>query len=326
MREAGWMCLSAAVFLSCLAIGACAARGDAEHFTDAKRDFVGVDYEMYYAILDAYASILDRVPSEAELQAQKVRLQSDDQYDIPRLQLALRASDEYRRLVGLQKNSTLSAAEGVVTETQLRNKLAAMYTKVTGSAADPGTLDFLYAKFMDSGMNDAYVTALIENIGTASATGSGAGAGGSGAGAGGSGAGAGGVIGRVEDAATSFAKQLGVNGGGGGASATNAAAVAAAAAEIKALLATSCAASNGSPEGDRSACNAAAGRIHARDLAAAGYKSGPPLGSWTMPVPIQAPTCVGAKGTKALALPTQTELLGTPLQDVADETGNMNLY
>lgn len=125
---------------------------------------VGVDYERMYAVVAAYRRILERAPSEDELQRMQVRLAGEDTFDVAKLETELRESAEYRRLVGLQKNSVYGEIDAVVSETALKNKLADIYTRITGLKIDTVAMDFLYSRYRHSALNDAYITALIQQM------------------------------------------------------------------------------------------------------------------------------------------------------------------
>ena len=135
-----------------------------EHFEQPA--YTGADYESYYAIVSAYRRVLERAPTEDEMQRARVRLSTDAEFDIPALETSLRASEEFRRLVGLQKNASLANVDGIVTESSLRAKISDIYSRITGQVPDEVTADFLYARYRHTNLSDAYITALIQQMAT----------------------------------------------------------------------------------------------------------------------------------------------------------------
>lgn len=126
--------------------------------------FTGIDYERLYAVATAFRRILERPPSEEELQKYQNKLSLDPEFDVPALETHLRQSAEYKRLVGLQKNSTLAEIGGVVSEQAIRGKLVDIYTRITGQKPDGVTMDLLYSRYRHTNLSDAYITALIQQM------------------------------------------------------------------------------------------------------------------------------------------------------------------
>lgn len=133
-----------------------------EHFADPQ--YTGIDYERLYAITTAFRRVLERPPTEDELQRFKSKLSLDPEFDVPALENALRQSAEYKRLVGLQKNSSLANVDGVVSEQAIRGKLSDMHVRITGSKPDDITMELLYSRYRHTNLSDAYITALIQQI------------------------------------------------------------------------------------------------------------------------------------------------------------------
>jgi hypothetical protein len=92
------------------------------------------------------------------------KLAYDPEFDVSTLERELRASDEFKRLTGMQKNSTFAEIDSVVSESSLRSKLADMYFRITGSQVDDVTMEFLYSRYRHTSLNDAYITALIQQM------------------------------------------------------------------------------------------------------------------------------------------------------------------
>lgn len=139
-----------------------AVKRRAEHFGEPA--FEGIDYERYYLVVAAFRRILERPPTKEELERNRHRLAMDPDFDAGALETALRDTDEYRRLVGLQKNTTTADLEGALTEDAVRKKVSELYTRVTGKAPDGTDLQFLYERYRKSDLNDAYITALVEQM------------------------------------------------------------------------------------------------------------------------------------------------------------------
>jgi len=134
----------------------------AEHFEQPA--YTGIDYERLYAITTVFRRVLERPPTEAELQAYRGKLSLDPDFDIPALETELRQTAEFKRLVGIQKNSTMAEVDGVVSEQAIRGKLADIYNRITGEAIDDVTMDLLYARYRHTNLSDAYITALIQQM------------------------------------------------------------------------------------------------------------------------------------------------------------------
>jgi hypothetical protein len=143
--------------------------GSTEHFEQP--EYTGIDYERLYAITTAFRRVLERPPTEAELQEYKNKLSLDPEFDIPALEVHLRQSAEFKRLVGTQKNSTLAEIDGVVSEQAIRGKLADMYTRITGQTIDDVTMELLYSRYRHTNLSDAYITALIQQMADVSKSG-----------------------------------------------------------------------------------------------------------------------------------------------------------
>lgn len=143
-----------------------------EHLENVERfeqpAYTGIDYERLYAITSAFRRVLERPPTEAELQEYKNKLSLDPEFDIPALEVRLRQSAEFKRLVGTQKNSTLAEVDGVVSEQAIRGKLADMYNRITGQTVDDVTMELLYSRYRHTNLSDAYITALIQQMNSAS--------------------------------------------------------------------------------------------------------------------------------------------------------------
>ena len=137
-------------------------RGSPEGFE--QRKYTGIDYERLYAVTTAFRRVLERPPTEAELQEYESKLSLDPEFDVPALETHLRQSAEYKRLTGMQKNSTLSEVGGVVSEAAIRGKLAGMYEQIVGHPADDVTMDLLYSRYRHTNLSDAYITALIQQM------------------------------------------------------------------------------------------------------------------------------------------------------------------
>lgn len=133
-----------------------------EQFENA--ELTGVDIEQMYAIVAAYRRVLERPPTEDELQRARHKIGMDPDFDIPALEIALRGSEEYRRLVGIQKNVKFSELGVEATESMIRGKLYDMYKSITGNEPDGVTMDFLYSRYRHTNLSDAYVTALIQQM------------------------------------------------------------------------------------------------------------------------------------------------------------------
>jgi hypothetical protein len=134
----------------------------AEHFEQPA--YTGIDYERLYAITTVFRRVLERPPTEAELQEYRGKLSLDPDFDIPALETELRQTPEFKRLVGIQKNSTLAEVDGVVSEQAIRGKLADIYNRITGQAIDDVTMDLLYSRYRHTNLSDAYITALIQQM------------------------------------------------------------------------------------------------------------------------------------------------------------------
>jgi hypothetical protein len=156
---------------SCIAIACIAAflmwmrvtgPGAAEHF--AQPQYTGIDYERLYAVATAFRRVLERPPTEAELQKYEGQLSMDPEFDVPSLETHLRQSAEYKRLVGVQKNSTLAEVGGVVSEQAIRGKISDMYFRITGQKADGVTMELLYSRYRHTNLSDSYLTALIQQM------------------------------------------------------------------------------------------------------------------------------------------------------------------
>ena len=140
-----------------------------EQFTQP--GFTGIDYERLYAVSTAFRRVLERPPTEAELQLYENKLSLDPEFDVPALEVYLRQTAEYKRLVGMQKNSSFAEIDGVVSEQAIRGKLADMYFRITGQKADDVTMELLYSRYRHTNLSDAYITALIQQMADVSGTG-----------------------------------------------------------------------------------------------------------------------------------------------------------
>jgi hypothetical protein len=123
-----------------------------------------VDYEIFFTIVNSYKTVLDRPPSEAEIQMQKARLSDDKDFTVMKMEASLRQSAEYQRLVALQKNTVFADLEGLLTERQLIDLIKTRYAKVAGHEPDDKTLEFLLDRYRKSQLDDVYLQALIENV------------------------------------------------------------------------------------------------------------------------------------------------------------------
>ena len=137
------------------------SEGFVEKASQSTPQLVGIQYERYYAVITAYRRVLERPPTEDELQRMTMRIGSDPEFDVASLEQELRHSPEYRRLTGMQKNTMYSELDDVVSEKALKTKLTDMYKRVTGQEIDDVTMDFLFARYRHSSLNDAYITALM---------------------------------------------------------------------------------------------------------------------------------------------------------------------
>lgn len=304
----------------------------------------GIDYEIFHSIVNSYRTILDRPPSEAEVQMQLGRLSHDKVYTVMKMDQSLRQSAEYRRLVALQKNTVHADFEGVVSDRQTIEIVKARYMKIAGHEPDETTLKFLLEKYRKSQLDDVYLQALIENVtmtpmaasGYVGPTGPGSPKTGSGSRNGASDS----VSNSIDrtsdsDAAERLYSILGLD-----------------EATVKAILAGDDAVTRKALEAARlerqkdgcaisqrcsltknmtpdqvadyvkdgaqrdmkiQACNYAKVQ-RAQELANAGLKPGRPVGSWTMPEQSRTPVCIGGK-SDPVALNSQTALLGTLLED-----------
>lgn len=126
--------------------------------------YAGIDYERLFAIVTAFRRVLERPPTEEELQKYRNKLSLDPEFDVPALETELRQSAEYKRLVGAQKNSNLAAIDGVVSEAAIRGKLRDMYFRIAGQNPDDVTMDLLYSRYRHTNLSDAYITALIQQM------------------------------------------------------------------------------------------------------------------------------------------------------------------
>jgi hypothetical protein len=275
----------------------------------------GVDYEVYFAIVDTYQRVLDRAPSESELQEQRNRLETDAKYDVPALERVLRSSAEYRRLVALQKNLVHSELEGLLTEQQILAKVRSMYLEATGEAPDDATLQFLLERYRASQLDDASLTALIENIGGPGGRPS----------AHGSEAALYEKLGMTKEQVASLLD--GVVGVRSGERACE-----------KKLACPSGRGDDGSPDAlmaamsarnrdeMRSLCKAGTRADRDAELRRAGFGPGDPVGSWTGARPIHPPVCMNGSPGSFSPSQSQTALIGTLLQDAAQTGVNMNLF
>lgn len=303
----------------------------------------GVDYEVFFAIVRAYKGILDRPPSETELQTQRERLESDASFDVPALERALRTTPEYRRLVALQKNLVYPEMEGLVTEQQIRAKVSSMYLATTGSTPDATTMEFLLDRYRQSQLNDAQLQALIESI---YGIGAGKGVGAEAVASGGVD-----VDGANQTAEEALYGKLGLTAGeiarivasvgpGGGAGVGTAGSLdsgAGGACPGRQPPACTRPSDDGSPDDlmaavrqrgldeVRAMCRSNARSDRDAELARAGYGPGDPIGSWTMPKPLTTPVCIASRPAEVRPDRSQTALIGTLLDDAAG-TQNMNLF
>lgn len=312
----------------------------------------GVDYELFFSIVNAYKTVLDRPPSEAEIQMQKARLSNDPKFDIARLEATLRQSGEYRRLVALQRNTVYAELEGTMTDRQVLDKVMEMYREVAGNEPDDATTAFLLERYRKSRLDDVYLRALIENITMAPRGGQEQYVGPDGPGeprASAADAGSGSDLqamialydklgidttalkaGRVDPAA--FLKAL----------ATQAEKDKAQGADgTWKAMGSKCPVdphlADMSPDQlaqlvdqrnrenlKRAAC-ASSWLKNLDELKAAGYGEGKKIGSWTLPEKLRAPVCVGGREGAYGPVNAQTSLIGTLLSDNVNKGGDMNL-
>lgn len=129
----------------------------------------GQNFDVALAVTRAYNNVLDRTPTEAELVEYHQRLLSDDQFDVPSLENALRETGEYRRLMRLQSQSANPGLEGALTEAQVLSKLRGFYRETVGVDPDEATLVFLRERYRRTHLDDEYIQELIKSIANVSA-------------------------------------------------------------------------------------------------------------------------------------------------------------
>jgi hypothetical protein len=327
-----------------------------ETFSDKGAAQTGLDYELFFTIVNAYKTTLDRPPSEAEIQMQKARLANDPAFDIAKLEMTLRQSGEYRRLVTLQQNAVHAELEGTMTDRQVLQKVVEMYKEVAGNDPDDATTAFLLERYRKSRLDDVYLSALIENITMAPSESRGRYVGPDGPGepkavdtSEAVDAGSGSDL----KALIALYEKLGIDTAALKAGKMNPAhqvkALALQAVKDKALGAEGTWKAMGSKcpvdpqlvdmtpdalsklvssrnrETLKSAACANAWLKNMDELKAAGYGPGKKIGSWTLPEKLRAPVCVGGRDGAYGPINSQTSLIGTLLTDNVTKDGDMNL-
>jgi hypothetical protein len=129
-----------------------------------RRETFKNDGAIFFDIVNAYKTTLDRLPSEAEIQMQKARLLDDPEFDVAKLEMSLRQSGEYRRLITLQRNEVHADLEGTMTDRQVLDKVIHVYRTAVGSEPDDATTSFLLERYRKSRLDDVYLHTLIQNI------------------------------------------------------------------------------------------------------------------------------------------------------------------
>jgi hypothetical protein len=311
-----------------------------------RRETFKDDGALFFTIVHAYKTTLDRPPSEAEIQMQKSRMLRDPEFDIAKLEMALRQSGEYRRLVALQRNTVHADLEGTMTDRQVHQKVVQMYMTAAGSDPDDATTAFLLERYRKSRLDDTYLRALIQNITMTpidsksadkeeetSAADAGSGS-------------------DLEEAAAT-AKKLNVDTDALKAGGVDPVAI------VKVLSDKARQQRAHGAEGAwkamgnkcpvdphladmppdklsalvndrnrtvlREAACANSWLKTMDDLKAAGYGEGKKIGSWTLPEKLRAPVCVGGKDGAYGPINEQTSLIGTLLTDGVTTEGNMNI-
>jgi hypothetical protein len=315
----------------------------------------GVDYELFFSIVNAYKTILDRPPSEAEIQMQKARLTNDPKFDIAQLEMALRQSGEYRRLVALQRNTVYAELEGTMTDRQVVQKVVEMYRSIAGNEPDDATTAFLLERYRKSRLDDAYLNALIQNITMTPREGAEQYVGPDGPGGPKAQTGTGSDAGSGSDLQTAIAlyEKLGMDTTALKAGTVDPLAM------MRALVAKAAGQKGAGSEGtwkamgdrcpvdphladmtpdelsklvsdrnrdalQKAACaNSWLKNMDA--LKAAGYGEGKKVGSWTLPEKLRAPVCVGGRDGAYGPVNAQTSLIGTLLTDNVGVKGDMNI-
>jgi hypothetical protein len=305
----------------------------------------GVDYEQFFAIVNAYKTTLDRQPSEAEIQMQKRRLESDPTFDIPTLETTLRQSGEYRRLVALQRNTVYAELEGTMTDRQVVQKVIDVYREAAGSDPDDATTAFLLERYRHARLDDGYLRRLAESIAVAPDAvqkqakpdvkpdaGSGSDLRAILALYDDLGIDATSLKGRkvdprvlVKEMAERVRKARAKEGAGGTQKAAGSACPADPQLADMPPDALSKLVSERSRENLKTAACANTWLKTMDELKAAGYGEGKKIGSWTMPEKLRAPVCVGGRDGAYGPVNAQSALLGTLLTDNVTENGDMNL-
>lgn len=152
------------IAIACLAAYALYVKRSSAKESFAQAQYVGIDYERLYAVVTAFRKVLERAPTEEELQRYESKLSSDPEFDVPALEHTLRQSAEFKRLTGLQKNSNVAEIDGVVSEQAIRGKLEDIYYRITKQKPDSVTMDLLYSRYRHTNLSDAYITALIQQM------------------------------------------------------------------------------------------------------------------------------------------------------------------
>lgn len=124
----------------------------------------GPPVEESVSTADAFVRILDRTPTEAEMNAVKSRLRHDPTFSTAVLEHILALSPERTRRVATQTNALKTELDGLYTRQQVRLHVRGVYADVTGSEPSSEAERFLMQRYVASGMDEHALIRLTKAI------------------------------------------------------------------------------------------------------------------------------------------------------------------
>lgn len=124
----------------------------------------GPPVDEMFEIVSAFERVLDRRPTERELESVTKRLRDDPTYSTGVLEHQLMLSTERKRRVATQTNALKTELEGLYSRQQVRLHVRAAYADAIGTTPSAEAERFLLQRYVDSGMDEHELIRLTKAI------------------------------------------------------------------------------------------------------------------------------------------------------------------